>query len=60
MVPIKDIERVNSIIDRELSFLELQENANRKRMRIDNWLFVQETFRQLCLQLAKAEGLIKE
>ncbi len=59
MISIKDIERVNHIIDRELSFLELQPNANQKSMRVNNWLFVQETFRKLCLERAIAEGIIK-
>jgi len=53
MIPIKDIERVNKIIDRELAFLEIH-------ARIDNRVYVRETFRKLCIQTAEAEGLFKK
>jgi hypothetical protein len=54
MISIKDIEKVNSIIDKEVSFLKQQ-----KSTRIENWLFVQEIFQKLCLEMAIAEGIIK-
>jgi len=59
MIPIKDIERVYEIIDRELSFLELQPKANRRSSRIENWLFVRDRFQKVLMDCAKVEGIFK-
>lgn len=62
MIPLSDIERFNEIVDREISLLELRDNMNKKLQErlIENWLFIKETFRKVCLDCAIAEGLIEK
>jgi len=59
LIPVKDIEKVYGIIDRELAFIELRNfNHSKKKEVMSNWLFVRDTFKEVCLQCAKAEGIL--
>lgn len=60
MISIENIERVYQIIDREISLLEMRKNMNLKLkgQLIDNWLFIRDTFRRVCLDCAIAEGIV--
>jgi len=61
LIPIHDIEKVFEIIDRELAFIELRPmNFNRKKIVMDNWLFIRDTFQKVCHDCAQCEGLIKK
>jgi len=60
LIPIKDIEKVYELIDRELAFIELRQfNSSKKKEVMNNWLFIRDTFKEVCLQCAKAEGILK-
>lgn len=57
MIPIRDIERVYEILDREIAYIEVSSaDAYRKKKGIERWMFVREQFRQVCLALAHKEG----
>lgn len=62
MIPIKDIEEVYAILDRECSFIELMQSLpeHTKAKRIAKWEFVRESFRKVCMSACKAEGIFKE
>jgi hypothetical protein len=62
MIPIKDIEEVYAILDREVSFIESTHNLTEptKAKRIAKWEFVRESFRKVCMSACKAEGIFKE
>ena len=59
MISRDSIEKVLNIIDRELAFIDLRPmNRNRKQMIMDNWLYVRDTFKTVCIDCAKSEGLL--
>lgn len=52
---------VYAIIDREVTFIEMQELPDRiKEKRIAKWYFVRNTFQQACIDAAQVEGIFKK
>jgi hypothetical protein len=54
------IEKVFKILDREISFVEIKDmSPERQKAILNNWNFIRDTFREICIHCAKCEGLMK-